>query len=120
MPSREILGSPRRCNRSWIGERLAGAVALVASPEKVLSVDAVGYSDVGAKVAMKPDALFWIASMSKPITATALMILVDEGKVQIDDPAENLPARVQGATPSARQERRPGDPQEAREADHRA
>jgi CubicO group peptidase (beta-lactamase class C family) len=67
---------------------LAGAVALVASPEKVLSVDAVGYSDVGSKVPMKPDALFWIASMNKPITATALMILVDEGKVKLDDPVE--------------------------------
>src|SRR6185369_8002069 len=34
------------------------------------------------------DAVFWIASMSKPITAAALMILVDEGKVKLDDPVE--------------------------------
>jgi CubicO group peptidase (beta-lactamase class C family) len=37
---------------------------------------------------MPVDAFFWIASMSKPITATALMILVDEGKVKLDDPVE--------------------------------
>ena len=75
---------------------LAGAVALVASPEQVLSVDAVGYSDVGSKVPMKPDALFWIASMNKPITATALMMLVDEGKVKLDDPAENYLPEFKG------------------------
>jgi CubicO group peptidase (beta-lactamase class C family) len=67
---------------------LAGAVTLVASPDKVLSLQAVGYSDVGAKTPMKTDDLFWIASMSKPITSAALMMLVDEGKVQIDDPVE--------------------------------
>src|SRR5262249_20295547 len=71
---------------------LAGAVVLVADKDKTLAVEAVGYSDVGAKIPMKTDALFWIASQSKPITATALMILVDEGKVKLDDPvAKYLP-----------------------------
>ena len=71
---------------------LAGAVTLVANKEKVLEVAAVGYSDVGAKTALKADATFWIASMSKPITAAALMILVDEGSVKLDDPiAKYLP-----------------------------
>jgi CubicO group peptidase (beta-lactamase class C family) len=67
---------------------LAGAVTLVATPEKVLSLEAVGYSDIAAKVPMKVDGLFWIASMNKPITSTALMMLVDEGKVKLDDPVE--------------------------------
>jgi CubicO group peptidase (beta-lactamase class C family) len=75
---------------------LAGAVTLVASPDKVLSLQAVGYSDVGAKTPMKTDNLFWIASMSKPITAAALMILVDEGKVQIDDPVEKYLPEFRG------------------------
>ncbi len=65
---------------------LAGAVTLVADKDKVLSLEAVGFADVAAKKAMPTDALFWIASQSKPITAAALMILVDEGKVSIDDP----------------------------------
>ncbi|MHB1557871.1 MAG: serine hydrolase domain-containing protein [Isosphaeraceae bacterium] len=68
--------------------QLAGAVVLVATPERVLSVEAVGYSDVAAAVPMKTDAVFWIASMSKPITATALMMLVDEGRVALDDSVE--------------------------------
>src|SRR5262245_33195670 len=58
---------------------LAGAVLLVANKEKVLSLESVGYCDITAKKSMSTDALFWIASQSKPITATALMMLVDEG-----------------------------------------
>src|SRR3954451_1233 len=61
---------------------LAGAVTLVADRDKVLSVEAVGFADVAGNKPMRPDALFWIASQSKPITATAFMMLVDEGKVQ--------------------------------------
>ena len=67
---------------------LAGAVAVVADKDKVLAVDTVGYMDVAAKTPMRPDAMFWIASMSKPITAAAFMTLVDEGKVSLDDPVE--------------------------------
>src|SRR5438067_1731807 len=67
---------------------LAGAVVLVASPDRVLSAEAVGYADLASKTPMRTDHLFWIASMSKPITATALMMLVDEGKVRLDAPVE--------------------------------
>jgi CubicO group peptidase (beta-lactamase class C family) len=67
---------------------LAGAVTLVASPQGVLSLEAVGYADIAAKKPMRTDNLFWIASMSKPMTAAALMMLVDEGKVSVDDPVE--------------------------------
>src|SRR5262249_53558646 len=65
---------------------LAGAVTLVADRERVLSLEAVGFSDVAAGRPMRTDALFWIASQSKPMTAAALMMLVDEGKVGLDDP----------------------------------
>jgi CubicO group peptidase (beta-lactamase class C family) len=67
---------------------LAGAVTLVASRDAVLAVDTVGWSDIAARKPMRADSLFWIASMSKPITAAAFMILVDEGKVNVDDPVE--------------------------------
>ena len=67
---------------------LAGAVMLVANKDKVLAVESVGWADIAAKMMMPLDALFWIASMSKPITAVALMMLVDEGKVNLDDPVE--------------------------------
>ena len=67
---------------------LAGAVTLVADKDKILSQNAVGYADIAAGKPMTTDALFWIASQSKPITATALMMLVDEGKLALDDPVE--------------------------------
>jgi CubicO group peptidase (beta-lactamase class C family) len=71
---------------------LAGAVTLVADKDNVLSFEAVGFADIPANQPLRPDALFWIASPSKSITATALMILVDEGKVHLDDPvAKYLP-----------------------------
>ncbi len=75
---------------------LAGAVTLVADKDTVLSLDAVGFADVAAKKPMKTDALFWIASQSKPITATALMMLVDEGKVKLDDPVEKYLPEFKG------------------------
>jgi CubicO group peptidase (beta-lactamase class C family) len=75
---------------------LAGAVTLVASARGVLSLEAVGYMDIAAKKPMRTDALFWIASQSKPMTATALMMLVDEGKVSVDDPVEKYLPEFKG------------------------
>jgi CubicO group peptidase (beta-lactamase class C family) len=69
-------------------EELAGAVALVASKDKVLSVTTAGFADIEARKPMQADALFWIASQSKGITAAAVMMLVDEGKLSLDDPVE--------------------------------
>ena len=65
---------------------LAGAVTLVADKTSILSVEAVGFADIAAGKPLKTDAIFWIASQSKPMTATALMMLVDEGKLKLDDP----------------------------------
>ncbi|MCB9952108.1 MAG: beta-lactamase family protein [Planctomycetaceae bacterium] len=69
-------------------EELAGAVMLVATPDKVLNLSAVGFANREENAAMRTDSMFWIASQSKPITATALMMLVDEGKVNVNDPVE--------------------------------
>jgi CubicO group peptidase (beta-lactamase class C family) len=71
---------PTHCSLSWIGTRLPGAVTLVVSKDKIPSLEAIGYADISARKLMRTDALFWIASMSKSITATAMMLLVDEGK----------------------------------------
>ncbi|MFA7343112.1 MAG: serine hydrolase domain-containing protein [Terrimicrobiaceae bacterium] len=72
---------------------MAGAVILVADREKILEVEAFGYSDLKAQTPMQADNLFWIASMTKSVTGAAFMILVDEGKVQLDDPVEKyIPA----------------------------
>jgi CubicO group peptidase (beta-lactamase class C family) len=67
---------------------LAGIVVLAADKDRILDLEAVGYADVAAKKPMQVDTIFWIASMTKPVTATALMMLVDEGKVNLDDPVQ--------------------------------
>ncbi|MEI7953649.1 MAG: serine hydrolase domain-containing protein [Verrucomicrobiota bacterium] len=67
---------------------LAGAVTLVADKDRILDIESVGFSDIAGHQAMKDDAVFWIASMSKAMTAAGLMILVDEGKVALGDPVE--------------------------------
>ncbi len=75
---------------------LAGAVTLVATKGQILCLEAVGFADIAAKRAMKTDDIFWIASQSKPITATALMMLVDEGKVNVEDPVEKYLPEFKG------------------------
>ncbi len=100
---------------------LAGAVTLVADKDEVLDVTAVGFSDVAAGTPMRADAVFWIASQSKPITAAALMILVDEGKVKLDDPVEKYLPEFRGQWLAAEQDKdhallkKPGHPVTVRE-----
>lgn len=76
--------------------QLAGAVTLVADKDKILSLEAVGFADVAAAKPMRTDALFWIASQTKPMTAAALMMLVDEGKISLDDPVEKYLPEFKG------------------------
>jgi CubicO group peptidase (beta-lactamase class C family) len=65
---------------------IAGAVTLVADEERVLHLSATGLANIGSQQPMKTDSLFWIASMTKPITATAVMMMHEEGKLSVDDP----------------------------------
>jgi CubicO group peptidase (beta-lactamase class C family) len=71
--------------------QVSGVVALASADGQAHSI-AVGQSDLEKKTPMSDDTLFGIMSMTKPITATALMILVDEGKLSIDDPVEKYVA----------------------------
>lgn len=77
-------------------EELAGAVTLVADKDKVLSVTTEGFADIAAHKPMQADALFWIASQSKCMTAVAVLMLVDEGKIALDDPIEKYLPEFKG------------------------
>lgn len=68
--------------------QVAGVVAVVGRRDKVLATEVVGSQDIEAKSPMRPDTLFRIASMTKPITAIGIMMLADEGKLSVDDPVE--------------------------------
>jgi CubicO group peptidase (beta-lactamase class C family) len=75
---------------------IAGAVTLVARQGKIAHFQAAGLMDREAGRPMARDAIFRIQSMTKPITATAAMILFEEGHFLLDDPiAEYLPEFAQ-------------------------
>ena len=67
-------------------DEILGAVVLVARGRSILLHDAFGASDVSGKIAMRKDALFRMASNTKAVTAAAVLALVDQGKVKLDDP----------------------------------
>lgn len=81
---------PARLQKFVDDETLAGAVALVARPDRIVSLDAVGYANLATRQPMRTDNLFWIASMTKPITAVAVMMLQDEGRLSVADPVEKF------------------------------
>ncbi len=78
----------------WVGEkRLPGGIVLAARDGKVVFHHAVGHADVEAGRRMTPETPVMVASMTKPITATAVMMLAEQGKLSIDDPVHTyLPA----------------------------
>ncbi len=65
---------------------------MVVGRDGVLEHDALGYADLAARRAMPEDAVFWLASTYKPFVGTAVMMLVEEGKIDLDAPvARYLP-----------------------------
>jgi CubicO group peptidase (beta-lactamase class C family) len=82
---------------SWYQARidageLPGAVVAIAREGKLAYLQAIGFQDAAKKMPMRQDSIFWIASMTKPVTSVAAMILVDDGRLQLDAPvAQYLP-----------------------------
>ena len=84
-------------------QEIAGAVTFVVTKEKVLHFESNGMADVASKRAMTKDTLFWIASMTKPITGTAVLMLQAEGRLNVADPvAKYLPEFAALKTPSGK------------------
>ena len=76
--------------RGWIQEGiLPGMVVLVARKGEIVFHQAYGMADAAAGIPMQKDAIFRIASQTKAITATAVMMLWEEGKFGLDDPISN-------------------------------
>ncbi|MHB0960085.1 MAG: serine hydrolase domain-containing protein [Pirellulaceae bacterium] len=70
--------------------KIAGGVTMMARHGKVIQLKAVGMADREEKKPMTTDAIFRIASMSKPITSVAAMMLYDQGKLGLDDPVSKF------------------------------
>lgn len=82
---------------------VSGVVTLIATPKRVLHLDAVGRADLEQGKPMRVDTIFWIASMTKPVTAAALLTLQDEGKLSVDDPVgKYIPEFTDLKTPSGK------------------
>ena len=85
--STERLERMHRGMQGFIDRReVGGIVTLVAREGKVVDVRAYGLQDVENKKPMRPDTIFRIASMSKPITSVAVMMLYEDGKLLLNDP----------------------------------
>jgi CubicO group peptidase (beta-lactamase class C family) len=83
--------------REFVADKqAAGVVTLVARRGRIVYQGAVGKADIAADRGMAKDTVFAIASMTKPITAAAVMILQEEGKLKLDDPlSKYIPAFAQ-------------------------
>jgi CubicO group peptidase (beta-lactamase class C family) len=86
----------RRMNGFVDDGTISGAVTLVARPDRILELDAVGSADMGGAKPMREDSLFWIASMTKPVTAVAVLMLQDAGKLNVEDPVEKYLPEFKG------------------------
>jgi CubicO group peptidase (beta-lactamase class C family) len=65
-------------------------VTLIARRGKVVSLEAIGYQDLESKKPMRPDTIFDIRSVTKPVTAIGIMILMEDGKLTLDDPIDKF------------------------------
>lgn len=71
---------------------VAGITAQVGDREGVLATATAGFADIGTGEKLTPDHMFWIASMTKPVTGAAIMLAVEKGLVSISDPvSKHLP-----------------------------
>ena len=68
----------------------AGVVTLVARRGRIAHLQAHGFMNIETREPMRTDAIFGLASMSKPVTAVAIMLLVEEGRIRLSDPVSRF------------------------------
>ena len=84
---------------------IAGGVTLIARRGQIAHLSAQGHMDIAEGTAMRPDSIFRLASMTKPVVSVALLMLLEEGKLLLNDPVsafipsfKNLQVAVPNAT----------------------
>src|SRR5712692_2616513 len=91
---------------------ISGGVTLVARHGRIAHLEAAGVMDADSKKPMTKDAVFRIASMTKPVTGVAIMMMMEEGKLRITDPVSKYIPSFKGLTVAVDQPRQgqpPGD-----------
>jgi CubicO group peptidase (beta-lactamase class C family) len=89
---------------------IAGAVTLVARNGKIAYFEAHGLADIEAKKPMSKDSLFWIMSMTKPVVGTAVLMMMEEGKLRLTDPVSKFIPEFKGSKVAVIQDRPAGVP----------
>lgn len=90
MDSMKLAEIPKKMQEFVNEKKIAGAVTLVAINGQITSFEAVGYQDIEKKSPMNKNTLFRIASLSKPFAAASIMMLQEEGNLQLSDPVEKF------------------------------
>lgn len=88
LDAKRLAGIPERMKFFVDKGSMAGSVTLVARHGQIAALDAVGYTDTESKQQLRSDAIFQLHSMTKPVVAMAAMILMEEGKLSLQDPVE--------------------------------
>jgi CubicO group peptidase (beta-lactamase class C family) len=96
MDAERLARIPVRMKEYVTAGKTAGVVTLVARHGHVAALDAVGYQDLETKTPMRTDTIFRLASVTKPVTCAAVMILVDEGRLALIDPVEKFLPEFKG------------------------
>ena len=82
---------------------IAGAVTVVVKPDGIVHLEPHGFADLATQHPMATDTVFWIASMTKPVTGVAVAMLIDDGLLDIDDPVDRyVPEFKDLKTPAGR------------------
>ena len=85
-----LAGIDQAFRKAADAKEIPGVVAMAATGDGILYEGAFGKRDLVKGPDMTPDSVFWIASMTKALTATAAMQLVEQGKLQLDEPISKL------------------------------
>jgi CubicO group peptidase (beta-lactamase class C family) len=96
MNAARLARIPVRMKEFVSAGKTAGVVTLAARHGHVASLEAVGYQDLESKTPMRTDTIFRLASITKPVTCAGIMILVDEGRLSLIDPAERYLPEFKG------------------------
>jgi CubicO group peptidase (beta-lactamase class C family) len=90
MSSERLRRIPEAIQRHIDAGEISGAVTLVARRGRIVHFEAHGLMDIESKRPMEKDAIFRIASMSKPVTGVAVMMMTEEGKLRLNDPVSRF------------------------------
>jgi CubicO group peptidase (beta-lactamase class C family) len=102
-PAPKLPGIAEAIQPAIDAREISGATTAVVTKDGLVDLEAIGFADLAEQKPMQADSVFWIKSMTKPITGIALMMLQDAGKVNVDDPvAKYLPEFAELKTPSGK------------------